>query len=69
MGGLEPGTRWEYVIAAYAAAFVIMGALVAASWLASWRARRDLEALERMPGMRRRAPGAARSEAAKEHRA
>lgn len=57
MGVIEAGTRWEYVIAAYAATLVIMAALVLASWLASRRARRDLEKLEQMPGLRRRAPG------------
>ena len=57
MGYLEAGTRWPYVIAAYAVTLVIMGALVLASMLAARRARRDLERLERMPGLRRRAPG------------
>jgi heme exporter protein CcmD len=59
-GVIEAGTRWEYVIAAYAATLLIMGALVLASWLASRRARRDLERLEQMPGLRRRAPGEAK---------
>jgi heme exporter protein CcmD len=57
MGFLEPGTRWPYVIAAYAATLTIMAVLVLTSWLAARRARRDLENLERMPGLRRRAPG------------
>jgi heme exporter protein CcmD len=57
MGYIAAGTRWEYVIAAYAATLVIMAALVIVSVLAARRARRDLERLERMPGLRRRAPG------------
>jgi heme exporter protein CcmD len=57
MGFLEQGTRWEYVTAAYAVTVIIMGALVIMSMLAARRARRDLEKLERMPGIRRRARG------------
>lgn len=57
IGHLAHGTRWEYVVAAYVATLIIMGALVAMSWLAARRARRDLERLEKMPGLRRRAPG------------
>ena len=56
MGVIEAGTRWEYVIAAYGVTIVILLALMAASWLADYRARRDLEQLEQMPGLRRRAP-------------
>ena len=62
MGFLEAGTRWEYVIAAYAVTLVIMAALVIASWLSGLRARRDLEKLEQMPGLRRRAPGDVRGQ-------
>lgn len=57
MGFLEHGTRWEYVTAAYVATIIIMGALVVMSLLAARRAKRDLEKLERMPGIRRRARG------------
>lgn len=57
MGFLEAGTRWPYVIAAYGVTLVIMAALVLASVVAARRARRDLERLEQMPGIRRRAPG------------
>ena len=57
MGFIEAGTRWDYVIAAYAATLVIMAALVVISVVAARRARRDLERLERTPGLRRRAPG------------
>lgn len=57
MGFLEHGTRWEYVTAAYAATLLIMGVLVVMSVLAARRAKRDLERLEQMPGLRRRARG------------
>ena len=57
MGYIAEGTRWEYVIAAYAVTIVIMLALVIISLLAARRARRDLERLEQMPGLRRRARG------------
>lgn len=57
MGYIAAGTRWDYVIAAYAATLVIMVALVVISVLAARRAKRDLERLERTPGLRRRAPG------------
>jgi heme exporter protein CcmD len=53
---LEPGAHWSYVIAAYAATALIMGALVWASVTAGRRARRDLEALETRPGAPRRRP-------------
>jgi heme exporter protein CcmD len=53
---LEPGAHWDFVIAAYAATAVIMGALVWASVAAARRARRDLEALENRPGAPRRRP-------------
>ncbi|TVQ52037.1 MAG: heme exporter protein CcmD [Rhodobacteraceae bacterium] len=54
MGYLEPGAHWEYVLAAYAAAAVIMTALVVFTLAASRRARRDLEALEARADARRR---------------
>jgi heme exporter protein CcmD len=54
MGFLEQGAHWDYVIAAYAATFVIMAALVWASVAQARRARRDLEGLEASAGPRRR---------------
>ena len=54
MGFLAPGAHWDFVIAAYAATFAIMGLLVAASLAAARRARRDLDRLEREGGPRRR---------------
>lgn len=35
-----------YIIAAYAATFTLLGGLVAASFIALWRARRDWAAFE-----------------------
>ena len=54
MGFLEEGAHWEFVTAAYAATFVIMGALVWASLAQARRARRDLEGLEAARGPRRK---------------
>jgi heme exporter protein CcmD len=43
---LEPGAHWGYVIAAYAATAVVLGALVWASVAEGRRARRALERIE-----------------------
>lgn len=48
---LEPGAHWPYVIVAYGATVLILGALVWASWAESRRAKR---ALERIEGEKRR---------------
>jgi heme exporter protein CcmD len=51
---LEPGSRWEYVIAAYLATGLILGLLVLVSAAAARRAKRDLDAVEARGGPRRR---------------
>jgi heme exporter protein CcmD len=51
---LEPGTRWEYVIAAYLATAVILGLLTLVSVLAARRAKRELDEIEARGGPRRR---------------
>ncbi len=43
---LEPGAHWPYVIAAYAATAVVLGALIWASWTEARRARDTLERIE-----------------------
>ena len=54
---LQPGAHWEFVIAAYAGTFAIMGALVWFSLRADRRARRELDEMEeRMRGRRRMPP-------------
>lgn len=63
MGFIEAGTRWEYVAAAYGATALILVLMIGATVLAARRARRDLEALEARPGLRRRARGASGEDA------
>lgn len=51
---IAEGTRWGYVLAAYGAGAVVLGALILWTVHFSRAARRELETMERRVGGRRR---------------
>lgn len=54
---IEEGTRWGYVLSAYGASAVVIGALVLWSWVFARRARDELARMEKRVGGRRRRAG------------